>query len=462
MNTLPPEIATLICKEIRPADVPRLRLASRFWNEIASPYILHEPLLRFTEDSFNRLLDLSRHDYFRKLVTGLVYEPNTLEECDRKSWEKSIPMIDYVHTDDLGLPPDPDATERDRRVYHRNVAKTTIRRKPYSKDQLDAAWSTYERFLCEQDKLMEKGYGIAELTEALKKFPCLRNVSINYGWGLWHGKGYSTDKKFNPYAEALASAGSDYLNGGIPQIRSLLQAIHKVQIQLNSLRIGDVSWRFLEEVEGEELEKMKQVIAPLKQFELHMSTGYDEENDDIGCDILECWDFFVWNRSLHDLLAAASNVEDLCIGFDCSDPYAPAEINYIFGSKTWPFLHTLSIECIEISAKEWLAFIERHSSTLKSLTLCSLELFRGEWVDVLERMQQSLSLKYVYLGSQLTGLHPQQFWNLAPGSRASSRDMCSQGNRTQKALEDFFYHGGDCPLRDMEAHPNEFLGSGCI
>ena len=100
-----------------------------------------------------------------------------------------------------------------------------------------------------------------------------------------------------------------------------------------------------------------------------------------------------------------------------------------------------------------MAFLERHASTLRFLILCSIELSHGTWPDVLERMKL-LKLESVLFRHQLTGTDPQQFWDLETGGYASRKDMTSQGNRTRKALEDFFINGGSCPLRDRDAHPN--------
>ena len=106
---------------------------------------------------------------------------------------------------------------------------------------------------------------------------------MNHGWALWGGDGLSPDR--NPYAEALVHARPGARrDSGVGQLRSLLCAIDEAHIQLQSLRLGYISWRFLE-LEEFRMTTMKNVLVPLKQFELHISTGR------LGAEETECREF---------------------------------------------------------------------------------------------------------------------------------------------------------------------------
>ena len=448
MDDLPPEIAEFICDTAHPGDIPSLRLVSRFWNGVASPYLLHKPKLLFKQDSFDRLLEISEHPLFSNLVTHLVYQPNTLTKRNRVEWESAISTRVSI-TDEMSLPPGPNATEREERLYRRRCKKSCVQLGPPSKEELDNAWNTYETFLREQDDLRRRDYGFTELNEAITRFSNLRRVSMNHGWGLWHG-----NPDVNPYADALARAGSDdqYPDAGVPQMRSLLMALHASGVKLQSLRIGQVSWKFLM-LDSDILGNLMKVLEPLECFEISISTGVDLEEDEIGIEIEECREFLEEN-ALHNFLAAASKVEDLRVAFDWNDPYSAAEFDTTFSETRWTCLTILSLECVEIIESDWLGFLERHASTLKELDLRSIELAYGSWVDVLEGTRKLLVLDCVSLSGRLTGISPQQHFELEPDTWASHRDMRSQGNRTREALENYLVSGGVCPLRDEEEHPN--------
>lgn len=80
LERLPPEIATLICHSSDEGDVPSLRSASKFWNSVATPFMPTDIILVFKPESFQRLVDISRHPVIGKKITSLYYEPNTLCE----------------------------------------------------------------------------------------------------------------------------------------------------------------------------------------------------------------------------------------------------------------------------------------------------------------------------------------------------------------------------------------------
>ena len=456
MNELPPEIAVFVCNRIEQADVPRLRLVSRFWNDVASAYLLRKPKLIFKQDSFDHLRDISEHPFFSKLVTRLVYEPNTLNKTNRASWERSICMKKFVAQ--FPAHPGSYASERDLRLWNRNCGKVIRKQKPYIMEELDKGWDIYQKYYKEQSSLKERDYGLIELSDTLKNLPNLRKISMNHSRGLWLGAGYSTDEKTNLYAQALASAGSGKPGPhpcGVPQMRSLLVAISQANIQLQTLRIGTVSWKFLK-MKPQILEKMKEVLSSVQRFEIQISTGYYSEGEEIGVEIPECRDYLE-NNAMHDILSAASELDVLSIGFDSAYPFPPANLENIFQSTRWPILIHLTLECIETSEEAWMAFLDRHVSTLRFMMLCSIELSHGAWPDVLERMKSSLKLKSVAFQCQISGTDPQQFWDLDVGECPRDKDMISQGHRTRKALEDYFVHGvhgGTCPLRDSDAYPN--------
>lgn len=235
---------------------------SKLWNNVASPYLLRKLKLFFKQDSFNRLLDISNHPFFSKLVTGLVYEPNVLRESDRASWELKLDYLCFM--DDNPSPAGTELTVRDLRTIWRNHREEISIRQPYSKVQLDKAWSMYKQFFQEQEDLRERDHGAAELSEAIGEFPNLREVSKNLSRALEDGRGYFTNEKINPYAQALACAGvDDWHSGpcGVYQTRSLLLAIYQLNIQLQSLRIGQVSWKFLM-LESGTLKKIKKSWSP--------------------------------------------------------------------------------------------------------------------------------------------------------------------------------------------------------
>ena len=198
---------------------------------------------------------------------------------------------------------------------------------------------------------------------------------------------------------------------------------------------------------------MKTALRHLTTFELVISTGMDESGNEIGVEIPNCRRYLSKNTKLAEFLAAAPNLKDLAIGFDWFEPYCPAELKQVFGSTTWPCLESVALENIDAASENLNRFLEQHASTLKHVTIKTIRLLEGTWIDTLQNMNKILNLKSAYIRGELLGEDPPQHWVLEPDIWAGYSDLRSQGNRTSKAIQDFLVQGGSCPLIDEDAHP---------
>lgn len=419
---------------------------SKFWNNVATPFLPGNVNLVFKPESFERLLDISRHPVISKQITTLYYEPNTLDEyTTQDEWEKTIIADSY--TKDFETLPSPDASERKLRAWRRNITK--IRERPrhnYSRDYLEKAYKEYTRMHAEQEALRNRDYGREEFSDAMSRLPRLSEICMNHGWAICQRpKGAK-----NAFTAGLHNAGGDYC--GIPFMRSMLLAVHEAGIELGILQLGSVDWKFLHQSD-EVLERMKTALRHLTTLELVISTGMDESGNEIGVEIPTCRRYLSNNTKLAEFLAAAPNLKHLGIGFDWFEPYCPAELKQVFGSTTWPCLESVALENIDAASENLNRFLEQHASTLKHVTMKTVRLLEGTWIDSLQKMNKILNLKSAYIRGDLLGEDPPQHWVLEPDIWAEYSDLRSQGNRTSKAIQDFLVQGGSCPLIDEDAHP---------
>lgn len=446
IERLPPEVAELICYSIDEKDVPNLRLVSKFWNNIATRFLLGNVNLVFKPESFQRLLDISRHPLISKHITSLYYEPNTLDDYTTQyDWESNI--INNSDTGAFGALPGPDASERELRAWRRNITK--IRERPrhnYSRSYLEKAYKEYTRMYAEQEELRRRDYGLQEFSDAMSRLPNLSEICMNHGWAIYVRR----KDAINAFAAGLHYAGGDYC--GIPFMSSLLLAVHEAGIKLSILQLGSVDWKFLQQSD-EVLERMKSTLYYLTTLELAISTGMDQSGNDIGVEIPKCRRYLSKNAKLAEFLAAAPNLKNLTISFDWYEPFCPAELNQTVGSTTWPCLESITWENIDATSENINCFFERHASTLKHVTMRTMRLLEGTWIETLQKVNKVLNLKSAYIRGDLLGENPPQHWDLEPDLWAEHTDSRSQGNRTRKAIQDFLLQGGSCPLIDQDAHP---------
>ena len=443
VDHVPPEIAGLICYFSKEEDVPHLRLVSKFWNNVATPFLLSDVNLVFKPESLQRLLDISRHPVISKQITSLYYEPNTLDEYSTQhAWEMHVYDCDYMEDFEARpVLPAFDASERERRAFRRNVTK--IRRKPrhnYSKSYLAKAYKEYSRMYAEQEDLRNRDYGLEDLSEAMSRLPNLSKIWVNYSWGAK-----------NAFAAGLIAAGRDYC--GIPFMRSLLLAVHGAGLELGTLKLGSVNWKFVKQSDRV-LERMKIALRRLTTLELAITTGLDESGNEFGVEVTICRKYLSRYAKLAEFLAAAPNLKDLTIGFDWNEPSSPAELNQIFGSTTWRCLESIALEKIDAASETLSRFFEQHASTLKHVAMRDMRLQEGTWVETFERMKKALNLKSAYMMGHILGENPHQHWILEPDLWVEYSDLSPQGARTRKAIENYLVQGGDtCPLLDGDMHP---------
>ncbi|KAL8774142.1 MAG: hypothetical protein Q9209_001250 [Squamulea sp. 1 TL-2023] len=467
LDRLPVEIVDMICGEVWQDDIPAFRLQCKYICKIATPHMLHSVHVRFKKTSIDALLEISKHPVLSQNVKQINYEPNLVEKRSREDWEKKIPLVDSSSDVGFPRPPKQSASEREWRLFHRSVRKYIYQseRKPYTTKELDFAWPNYERYLREQDEMIEKDYASQDLYQAITALPNLTSIHVNSGFGLWHGYGWTDATNVNPYGDGLCHAtskGSDELGApGLGQMVSLINMVHRAGVKLTSLRIGSLSWRFFYECEdddgedGELFNTMNGVMHSLQDFELFITTWSemdDSEDIDEG-EVEECTDFMKGGM-LARMLSGAPDLHKLAISFDAYESGCPIELQDLVCDMYWPHLYIIRLDCIDTYEQDWLNFFKRHAKTIKRVALGTIRLMDGNWPDVLENMQNMLELDEVQFRKELIGLEPHlQMWRFDPPGCTSSKDDSVQENRTRWALEKYMIRGGICPLRDPDAHP---------
>jgi hypothetical protein len=102
----------------------------------------------FRPKSFDNLLAISTHPFFSRCVTKVFYEAHMMETpISRVEWKRHIPMPEGSKPNSailsgLPRPPKPGASEREQRLYKREVQRQLDMMKPenaYTQAQLKKA-----------------------------------------------------------------------------------------------------------------------------------------------------------------------------------------------------------------------------------------------------------------------------------------------------------------------------------
>ena len=468
LDRLPPEILSMICENLKQKSILALRLQCRYLCNLVTPRMLHTVHVRFKKTSIEAMLEVSKHTSLNQNVTTIAYEPNLLRRMSKQQWQKDIPLPEYHKRPDPPEPPKSSASEREWRLHKRSMNKHIQfcdSLEPYTQKEQAIAWPIYQRYMQEQDDMVNREYASQDFHQAILRFPNVTAFHLNIGNGLSHGSGWTADLDGKPYLDGLCDAQEpcqeNWQYPGVYQIIFVMQALATAGARLSTLKIGCLDWYFfiiyenhVEEFEGL-TQNVKSIMKPLHVLKFVITTWSVQHTDsDEGPEIEiiaveECRDYFR-NGSLGRLLSEAPDLRNLAITFDAFEIQCPIDFQYLALDTHWQHLHTVEFECINTDEDSWIGFFERHAGTLRFLDIGTIRLVSGNWSDVLERMQALLSLEKANMEGHLIGNNPIQWWTLGCDG---CKDSSVQENRTRWALEEFMIRGGICPLRDQEAHP---------
>ena len=182
LHRLPPELSQIICELLNVQEIQALRLVSRYYHELTTPFLLNEVQLVLHPDSFDRLLAVSRHPIISGNVTSLYYEPNMLGRyCSRKEWEKHV-----KHSDEklYSIPhhPPPGASHEEITAYGLAMERwDQIPDHNHTPAQLDVGYVKYQALYQLQQSLKKARYGNGDLVEAMAHLPNLRDFTMTMG-----------------------------------------------------------------------------------------------------------------------------------------------------------------------------------------------------------------------------------------------------------------------------------------
>ena len=369
---VPNELLHKIFTYLTPTEAANFRQLHECIANIGVEYIVPVISLALIKDSFNKFEAIARHPRIRQHVGSMVFDGTVLPDLDREFWQRIFANLEMrLHDSALESEARQDAGQ----------TGDSLRNQQYANDEVHRVFALYERhrhYHQEQCQLLRADAHLQRITQALKSFPSLKNIILDTSatrlWAAFGSLGYTT------------SIG-DY-PAGQGEVHAILYSAHGAGLRLESFRCSLLSWSHFSD-SPRVYASYSESLTHLKSLDLVMSTREEIDGS------FECLSTGGVLRSL----TAAPYLDrlGLCVstGFNLLFAEGLPYLDHFVGSFRWTLLVHVTIENIRTRENVLKGFLDRHSSTLRSVELGSVYLTDGKWMSIFRMMRSVLRLDAV-------------------------------------------------------------------
>ncbi len=345
---LPPETWTEIFKTLSETrhwfqenDIKSVRLTCRLFDQLATPFLMSEIFFAPLSFTLTKLTAVSHHPILSRSIKTVVYASTRYQ---------AMGFLDY----------------------QRAVEESSG---PRVSSDLETMFSQYVQHNQDQTMMERSGELTERLCSALTRLPNGERVIISPNIYCYLDNALSSDYLLDPES----ACDEAFLH--VCRILSLTDT------KIRELRVEDAQTED-QEFSGLTAEAFREMSLPDSSHCRNVFQGVrtlelSAEDEGGGGWIV---------GQLADLLSYATGLENLLIN-GCF--YRPLRAEHFLSNTMWCCLTTLSLTHTIFRQGELLAFLRRHSITLKNLSHFDVEVRNGSWKAVLTEMKPSLSLQSI-------------------------------------------------------------------
>ena len=401
---LPTELLQDIFTYLTPTEAANFRRLDKRIADIGVDYIVPVISLVLNEYSFNKLEAIAQHPAIRKRVDTMVFDGNYLEYLDREHWEEAIYSLDMLVRHDAKSCIDP-AGNPDLMAYY--VAWQNWRALPHhqcTKDQLDGAFAEYQQYLQKQSQLLRADGYLQRITQALGNLPSLKNIVLDTDRHRHHvgrtevcrtqiGRtevALCTRKPWAVFGSGLCmerATRRDNYSASPAEVHAILNSVHRAGLRLENFTCTLLGWSYFSDGPRDYASYSGSPIH-LKSLNLVIASMQDMDG------FIEC---LSTGRMLR-FLTAAPYLESLRLGVHYTKlgwRNRGRDLEHLVGNFHWTLLARVTLADVRAHENVLKGFLDRHSSTLRSVVLSSLSLSDGKWMSIFRMMRSELKLDAV-------------------------------------------------------------------
>lgn len=384
----PTETLHNIFTHLRPTEAAIARLANKKLAKIGIEYIVPEVFLVLTEDSFNKCEAIAQHPEIKEHVKSLVFDGVYLEDLDRQRWEQYGKIREVrLQCDAMSPQMFTEGPEREAEA----AAQRKIVEQPYhhyTQDELDVAFARYQQYREEQSQLLQGDVYLERIIKLSAEFHALKNIVLDThenrtDVGLStrqlraaFGSNFPVEKGPRPGSHCA----------GRSEVYAILNNAHKAKLRLETFTCSLLGFRFFSD-RPQDYASYGRSLIHLKSLDLVIYDMYDRDGFSACLSLGRVLRFFT----------AAPYLERLRLGIYSQPSWwtTPAKLEHFVGGFRWTLLVQVIIEKVWINENGFIEFLEKHSSTLKTVELRHLILMDGVWTSIFHMMRSMLALDEV-------------------------------------------------------------------
>ncbi|KAI9643981.1 hypothetical protein NHQ30_007333 [Ciborinia camelliae] len=408
VDVLPPEIIRRVCRYLEYEDVPNFRLASKTCADAGIQMLVHTLYVIYTKESFEKLLNISKHSELSKYVRAICYAP--IMVMMMMMWNR-IPQLEEA--EDVTTGGEDLHVGEDGEGRHSRIEKT--------RREIEA----FKKIDQEQQSMKKGGYSKSIFSQALPNFRGLTALSMDP-----MVMSYQSQRLYSDIGSPL-HVDEDLKAGFCDEALKFLAVAGKAGTKLKYLYLDKIGLDILPSVS---VSSSTIFSGPEGRYLRQLLIGISED-----CSANS-------SRGLVQLLQATFNLEDLTISIrrDNGDMDLPHLYwNEFAREVTLPNLESLQIAFMSGNSISLTGFLQRHARTLRFIRMhsCRLKGDTREWSKIFDTIKNDMTLDDVVFNGKLFSDPP-------------SNDIKFSGYRLTDLTTTYFGHSFESLLKDRLLNEN--------
>ncbi|MCJ1381530.1 hypothetical protein MMC17_004641 [Xylographa soralifera] len=447
MDRLPLEIVRNILGYLDRETLENVHNVNHDYRSLTAHFIAREVHLTYHVDDLKWFRRIANNPQTAREVHTIYFECDRLPALDTKEeWEPYV-LDEYTRVPKPAVP-EPDmyghVNLEDQFKYYSDLHTfRTQQAHDYDEMELDVGWQMFEDNADEvqriwDDKTLNGPWNITK--NILIKLPNVRTLIFDsnntfrpqsYKWHSYFRSGLTprgnvAQGVFVQAAAWLSHVGA-YCIMRPSTLRYGLQDYKSIRVMKDDDPMADFHWGAI----GIAVER-------LRHLEMNWTTMPDTDYNGPYSVIEECYEFYKTFQRLHQMMAAATELEQLTLVFrpnwhtytnersmiheDCDIPIYPpdrtryrymARLQDCFQNAKWDYLTNLKLWGVESQDDEQLiAFFRRHR-LLQRLDLKNMGLRKGSWIKVFEAIREPERVSTCILAGEFHSRGPpEEIWDL--------------------------------------------------